>query len=409
MRFPATGIAPDQIENALKEYEVNDVPFERVFASTHHLDDVVEAASVRFMEKNYFFKQAFPSCAKLEEEVVSMVGALHGLEQAVGSVTPGGTMSNIHAVLAAREYARKQRPGISEPNIVACETAHPSVDKGGLLMNVKIVKTPSIELAADPAAIETAIDANTIGIFCTAGTANHGVIDPVDELGKVAERHGDMFLHVDACLGGFIIPFAEKLGYTTYSGGWDFSVPAVSSMAVDPHKMGMAAYPTSVQMYRTPELYASQHFYLTNWTGGDYASPGIEGSHSGAGIASAWAAIKFYGQEGYMKLIDTAMKTTHRLHAGVRQIDGLDIVGDPKINVVPVISTSPAFTSYAVAEAMNRKGWLGIGRMRKPRCFRIVIMPHHAAIVDEFLGDLQAAARQAESGQVTAPDAPIYM
>lgn len=409
MKFPTRGMKAAAISPALREYELDDAPFNRVWASTHRLHDAVRDASVQFTEKNYFFKTAFPSPSKLEAEVVSMVGDLLGHEGAVGSVTPGGTMSNILAVLAARGNARKHRPEIKQPNIVGSMTMHPSVDKGGILMDIDIVRTaPTVDYKADPAMIEAAIDANTIAIFCTAGTSNHGQIDPVAELGEIAAKH-KVFFHVDACLGGFVIPFAKKLGYPGLPDAWDFRVPSVSSISIDPHKLGLAAYPSSVQLYRTRELLEYQGFNLTNWTGGNYPSPGIEGSHSGAGIASAWAAIHLLGEEGYLELIDQVLRATRTLIEGVRRIEGLDIAVEPQINVVAVASTSDRVSAYAVAEALNRMGWRGIGRMRLPKCFRMVVMPHHEEILDEFLGDMATAVKQVERGEVTAPeDTPIY-
>ena len=409
MKFPKTAMNEKAIASGLEMYEADDVAFNRVWASTHKLHDAVLKAAMQFTEKNYFFKTGFPSCSRIEADVVSMVGDLFGHEEAAGSVTPGGTMSNIHAVLAARQYARKHRPEITKPNIVACETTHVSVDKGCILMDIDLKRTECTpDFKMHPATVEAAIDENTIGIFCTAGTSNHGMIDPVAELGQIAQKH-NIFLHVDACLGGFVIPFAKKLGYPNLPDAFDFRVPGVSSMSIDPHKLGLAAYPTSVQIYRTQELFEGQGFDMRDWTGGHYPSPGIEGSHSGSGIASAWAAINLIGEAGYLEVVDSVMRGTQKLLNAVRQIDGLQPAVEPQINIVPVASATDDVSAYSVAEALNRMGWVAIGRMRKPKCFRMVVMPHHEEILDEFIGDMETAVGQVRRGEVSAPDdLPIY-
>ena len=396
MQFPVKGRNEREVTAALEKFESDDAPLERLWASTHYLDEAVVDAAVQFMAKNCFFHSAFPSCARLEGEVVAMVGDLLGHPDAAGSVTPGGTMSNILAVLAAREHARKNRPEVIQPNIVAAETAHPSVEKGGILTGVEIVRTSLDEsFKADPRAIDAAIDENTIAIFCTAGTPTHGQIDPIADLGQIAEKH-ELFLHVDACLGGFLIPFARKLGYPLADAGWDFRVRAVSSMSIDPHKLGLAAYPTSVQLYRTEELFHCQSFNVTNWTGEDYASPGIEGSHSGAGIASAWTVFNLLGEEGYLKVVDRVMKNTQALLAGVREVRGLGIAVEPETNVIPISSPSNAIDLQAVAAGLTRLGWKGVAWMRKPNCLRLLVMPHHEEIIAEFLRDLETVTRQVE-------------
>ena len=212
------------------------------------------------------------------------------------------------------------------------------------------------------------------------------------------------FLPVDACLGGFIIPFAKKLGYPLPE-AWDFQVKAVSSISIDPHKLGLAAYPAGLQLYRTEELFRLQGFNMTNWVGGDYRSPAIEGSHSGSGIASAWTALNLLGEEGYLKVVDKVMKNTQALITGVRKVRGLDIAVEPEINIVPVISTTNRIGVSSIAEGMDRLGWKGIGRMRNPECLRFVVMPHHEEVIPEFLNNLEKVTRQVERG--TTEDEPI--
>ena len=243
-----------------------------------------------------------PSATRFEGEVIAMLldllhaSAVEGAQPA-GMVTTGGTGSILHALIAYREDAAKRR-GITAPNIVKPETAHPAFDKGCHLFGIECRTVPvdPVSTLVEPATMAAAIDENTIAIVGSAGNYPYGTIDPITELGALALERG-VGLHVDACLGGFILPFGEELGYDIPP--FDFRVPGVTSISVDTHKYGYALKGSSTILFRDKSLRNSQYFHVVGWSGGKYFSPGMEGSRSVGLLAATWAAMVQLGRDGY--------------------------------------------------------------------------------------------------------------
>ncbi len=304
-----------------------------------------------------------------------------------GFMTTGGTESIIQAVQTCRDWTRKQR---NEPklrgNIVAAESVHPAFDKGAKLMDLEVRRAPvGPDLRADPAAMEALIDGETIMIVGSAPCFPYGVMDPIDALGALAERRG-LWLHVDACVGGYLAPFAKMIGRDIPA--FDFSVPAVSSISADLHKFGFAPKPASTVFYRTPDKAAHNDFDFSDWPNGRFLTSTLVGTRPAGGVAAAWATFEFLGVEGYKQIARELMSFIDTYKQRIRKIQGLEILGDPHLSIVAY--GSKEFDVFRVAEMMQAKGWLP-GLVQKPRGIHRMMSMLHAVSLDEYLADVRSA------------------
>jgi len=364
----------------------------RVFGLVYHIsdeiDNLLKEAFTMFFAENGLNPTAFPSLRKFETEVVAMTAALLGGDQNVcGNITTGGTESLLMAVKTARDWSRVHRPGIREPEMVLPLSAHPAFDKAAEYFGVRAVHVPvRADFRADVEAMRAAITPNTILMAGSAPSYPHGVVDPIRELAAIAQEHGLLF-HTDSCVGGFMLPFVRKLGYPVPD--FDFSVPGVTSMSADLHKFGYAAKPASVILYRTPELRRCQMFVYIDWPGGIYPSPTMTGSRAGGPVAAAWALMNYLGEEGYLHITDTVMKTAKYLQEGIKAIPGLTVLGDPEMSVFAIASRKMDVNE--IADELELRGW-HLDRQHFPACLHMTVNYMHAAVADEFLSDLAAAA-----------------
>jgi len=283
-----------------------------------------------FAHVNVLQRDICPSATKFEGEVIAMVLDLMHADAVddgnpAGMVTSGGTGSILHAVLAYREHARENR-GIRQPNLVKPETAHAAFDKACHLFGIepRTVPVDPETTQVDVDALASRIDENTIAIVGSACNYGYGTIDPIDELGRLATTHG-IGLHVDACLGGFILPFGEELGYDVPA--FDFRVPGVTSISIDTHKYGYAFKGSSTLVFRDKAYRNAQYFHLVGWSGGKYMSPGIEGSRSGGLLAATWAAMVELGRDGYREHARAIFATADRMKAAVLSHPELRLLG----------------------------------------------------------------------------------
>ena len=310
-----------------------------------------------FAHVNVLQRDMCPSQTRFEGEIIAMAldlmhaGTVEGTEPA-GLLTTGGTGSILHAVLAYREHGAATR-GVRHPNLVKPETAHPAFDKACHLFGVELRRVPvdPETTLADLGAVEAAIDADTVAVVGSACNYGYGTVDPIAELGELCAERG-VGLHVDACLGGFILPFGEELGYGVPP--FDFRLPGVTSISADTHKYGYAFKGSSTVLFRDKALRNAQYFYLTSWSGGKYCSPGIEGSRSGGIIAATWAAMVQLGRSGYRRYAEQIFSTAAQMMAAVRTHPELRILGQPTF----VFSmTSEDFDIYHVNDFMRSRGW----------------------------------------------------
>ena len=308
-------------------------------------------------------------------------------DDAQGFMTTGGTESIIQAVQTCRDWTRKQRKiPTFRGNIVAAESVHPAFNKGAGLMDLDVRRAPvCADLAADPAAIEALIDDDTMMIVGSAPSFPYGVIDPIRELGALAERRG-LWLHVDACVGGYLAPFVKMLGRNIPD--FDFSVPGVSSLSADLHKFGFTPKPASTVFYRTPEKAAHHGFDFDQWPNGRFLTSTIVGTRPAGGVAAAWATFELLGVEGYKKIARDLMTFVDACKAGIGDVDGLEILGSPHLSIIAYGSN--AFDIFRVAEIMQAKGWLP-GLVQKPKGIHRMMSMLHAPALDAYLADVRAA------------------
>jgi len=307
-------------------------------------------------------------------------------DEICGTVSSGGTESILLAMKTYRDYAR-EKGGITKPEMIAPASAHAAFDKAGEYFNIDVIRTPlGDDFRADVAATEKAITDNTIVLVGSAPQFPHGVIDPIGELSELARSRGIGF-HTDGCLGGFLLPWAERLGYDVPP--FDFRLPGVTSISADTHKYGYAAKGTSVILYRGHELRHYQYFTTTEWPGGLYCSPTFAGSRPGALSAACWAAMVSIGEEGYLESAKQILQTAAKMKQGVMKIPELELFGD---SLFVIAFGSKDLDIYKVLDAMTGRGW-SLNGLHKPACAHLCVTLLHTApgIADRFSDDLKAA------------------
>ncbi len=393
--IPAKGVDGAALLAQLESLRAGDTDWRngRVFSLVYHASDehlaLLKAASTTFFCENGLNPMAFKSLKRMEHEVVRMAaGLMNGTDDVVGTMTSGGTESLLLAVKTYRDWARKTKPWILFPEMVLPATAHVAFDKGGHYFGVKIRWAPvGADHRVDVKAVKRLINRNTILLVGSAPQYPHGVVDPIAELGELAQKKG-LPLHVDACVGGFMLPFVERLGH--YVPSWDFRVPGVTSISADLHKYGYTAKGASVILYRDMSWLKHQFFVSTDWPGGIYASPSIPGTRAAGPIAAAWTGLQAMGIEGYMDLTKKALEACDRMKAGIAAIDGIKVIGSEHCTIVTWTSTEKAVDVYAVADQLEDRGWQ-VDRQQHPACVHCTMTSNHLPIVDDYLRDLREA------------------
>jgi sphinganine-1-phosphate aldolase len=390
-------------------------PLPQVSGAIYHGGADLQALQVeafrRYTFSNPLHPDLFPRLRKMESEVVAMcVAAFRGPPGACGTVTSGGTESILMACKAYRDLARAQ--GVTEPELVAPATAHAAFDKAAAYFGIKLVSVPvdPATFRADVRATARAMGRNTIALVGSAPSYPQGVVDPIPELAALALAAG-VPLHVDACLGSLLIPFAAEAGFPQPC-AFDFSVPGVTSISMDTHKFGFAPKGSSVVMYRTHALRAHQYFVAPEWTGGIYASPSIAGSRPGALVAGAWATLLRMGRGGYLEAARVTLAAAARVAEGVRGLaPHLVLLGQPTVSVV-CFSTAPGspLSIYHVNDAMQARGW-NLNTMQNPAALHICVTFANAPHAGTFVEDLRAAVeevRTAPPGRFKGGSGAIY-
>lgn len=399
--LPVQGTPPDDVLAAVRANRHDDAPWRdgRIFSLIYHPDDPVleellAGVSREYLAENALNPMRFPSLARLEIEAADMVaGLLHG-EPGRAGLTSGGTESIFVAVQVARSLARER--GIERPEIVTGQTAHPAFAKACHLLDVRQTRVGlRDDLRVDADALRAAIGADTIMVVASAPCYPYGVIDPVEQVAAAAAA-ADVLCHVDACLGGMLLPFWEKLGEPLPL--WDFRVPGVTSISADIHKYGYAFKGASVIAFRDAELsYKRIWFDDGVWGGGLYGSPTPAGTRPAPPIAGAWAALRYHGEEGYLAKTRAVLDATRRLIAGIEAIDGLRLTAAPDASVFQF--TSDEVDMAAVADVLEeRRWWLD----RQPGGLHVMLSPYHVHVVDDLLVDLAAAVDEVRAGRVSA-------
>ena len=389
-RFPTSGASAEDIIAEVTSFREGDLDWRsgRSFSLVYNPDDpalehLVEQVGASFLHENGLNPFKYPSLQRMESDIISAATSLVHTGPTAGSCTSGGTESLFLAIYTARETARSER-GIDNPTVVAAETVHPAVAKACHYLGLELVRTPIGEdLRADPEQLAAAMDERTALVVASAPCYPYGVIDPVPAIAALAAERG-VLCHVDACLGGWLLPFMERLGHSVPP--WDFRVDGVTSISADVHKYGYAFKGISTVLYRDPSMIRRQWFLYSDWPGGLYGSPTTAGTRPAAAMAGAWAAIRFLGEEGYLAKASQVMEAMAGFTSGINAIDGLEVHGDPDMSVFEF--GSDRFDIGAVGDVMDDAGW---NLDRQPGGLHAMLFPYHCHVVHEFCADLADA------------------
>jgi len=396
LKLPMKGVPREELISMMRDSRAEDSDWKNartwslVYYAGEKFTDLLKEAYGMFFCENALNPMAFPSLRKFETEVVAMTAnLLGGSADAAGNMTSGGTESIFLGVLAARERARAERPDITAPEMVLPITAHASFYKAAHFLDVRPVQIPiGPDYRADVEAVRSAVNDNTILMVGSAPCYPYGVVDPITDLAAIARERGINF-HVDACLGGFMLPFLRRLGHDIPA--FDLSVPGVTSISADLHKYGYSAKGASTIIFQDSSLRRHQYFVHTDWPGGIYASPTMTGTRPGGAIAAAWAAMNHLGEEGYLRLASITIETTKKLIDGINSIPGLRVMGKPDMSTFAF--DSEEINIYTLGDAMEACGW-HLDRLQLPPALHLIVMQSHSKIVGPFLEDLSAAAAE---------------
>lgn len=420
-RLPSEGIAREDVLSQIQEFQdIESARWRDGYASgavyhgdTEHIDFLNKVYAIQ-SQSNQLHSDLWPSGAKFEAEIIAMTAHMlsadktgeafntrHGI---CGSVSSGGSESILLAMKSYRDRAREER-GITEPELVIPRSAHAAFSKAGEYFRIKVHEIPlEDDFRVDLNRLEAAINKNTIAIVGSAMNFPFGTIDSIEGLSEIALRH-DIGLHVDSCLGGFLLPWAEKLGEPVPP--FDFRLPGVTSMSCDTHKYGFAAKGTSVVLYRGTDLRRYQYFTIADWPGGLYYSPTFSGSRPGGLSATCWAAMVATGEKGYLEAAKKILDSVATMQKGIEAIAGLKILGEP----IGVFSfASDDVDIYQVLDQMSYRRWALTG-LQHPPALHVspTLRNSQDGVAERFVSDLEeSVAFVRENPDVEGGMAPIY-
>uniref|UniRef100_A0A3Q3M560 sphinganine-1-phosphate aldolase n=1 Tax=Mastacembelus armatus TaxID=205130 RepID=A0A3Q3M560_9TELE len=391
--LPLTGLSQSQVLEKIKEYKsLNEVQWEKgcVSGTVYWGDETLTKLLVKvygdFAWSNPLHPDIFPGVRKMEAEVVRMACTLfHGGPNSCGTVTSGGTESILMACKAYRDMAYER--GIKYPEILAPVSVHAAFDKAAHYFGMKLVHIPLDKktMKVDVKAMKRAISKNTAMLVCSAPQFPHGIIDPIEEVAKLAVRY-NVPLHVDACLGGFLIVFMAKAGYPLAP--FDFRVKGVTSISADTHKYGYAPKGSSVILYSDKKYRHYQYYVAPDWQGGIYASPSVAGSRPGGIIAACWATMIYMGENRYVDATRKIISTARKIKTEIRKIKGVFVFGDPEVSVVAI--GSDVFDIFRLSNALTSKGW-NLNTLQFPSSIHICCTVLHTqpGVTDQFIRDVR--------------------
>ncbi|OZM72423.1 aspartate aminotransferase family protein [Amycolatopsis antarctica] len=402
--LPAEGQAVTEVLAELRGLRSADLPTHggRTLAYVYDsgldgVDALAAAAHALAASANALDPTAFPGLLRMENDLVgAAANLLGGTPATVGTVTSGGTESCLLAVLAARE----SRPDITDPSIVLPSTAHAAFHKAGHYFGVRVVTVPvdPRTFRAVPGDMAAAVDHSTVLVVASAPSYAHGVVDPVAEIARVAVTAGTR-MHVDACIGGWVLPYLRRLGAAVPDFG--FGVEGVTSISVDLHKYAYCPKGVSVLLHANAELRRSQYFAAAGWPGYTMLNTTMQSTRSGGPPAAAWAVLRHIGDEGYLGLAERTRSAVAAIRAGIERIDGLRVLGDPDATLLAVAAAeAPGFDLFTVADRMSVRGWYvqpQFAHEHSPVNLHLTITAANHGSEDAFLADLAGSVAEARA------------
>ncbi|HEY2214266.1 MAG TPA: aminotransferase class V-fold PLP-dependent enzyme [Acidimicrobiales bacterium] len=406
--IPEDGLPSDVVMSTLMHMKRDDQDwrggrvFSLVYSAGDEVHELLQSALSLYSAENGLNVLAFPSIGTMQHDIICNTATLLGADDPAsgggveGYLTSGGTESLLQAVKTARDVARKDR-GIPHPEVVVAESAHAAFTKAADYFDVELIRVPCDDgYRVNVDAMADACTDNTIMVVGSAPTYPQGVVDPIADIAALALDRG-ILCHVDACMGGFLLPFLTKLG--RFNEPFDFTVPGVTSISADVHKYGYASKGVSVILYRNHELARKQLFVTTDWLGGFYASTAMAGTRPAGPIAAAWAAMMHIGTNGYLELTRTAHDAATQLRSGIESIEGLEVRGDPLGTVMAFGAIEPEqLDIFAIGEQLTANGWY-LDRQTRPDSLHATVHAGSAAAVPYLVEDLRQAAKAVGSAR----------
>jgi len=349
--------------------------------------DLAKEIYIKYISKNLGDPGLFLGTAALEEELIFEIGALFGNRNIIGTFTTGGSEAN----LIAMRIARNLRSDIKNPEVVVPASAHISFDKAADLLNLKLRKVKLKDnFQVDLNHYESLINKNTCAVVGVAGTTSLGLIDPIEEIGKIIEGK-NIFFHIDAAFGGFVLPFLKRLGYQIPL--WDFSVKSVDSITADPHKMGLGIIPSGGYFVKDALILQKTGFEIPYLAGGPFKHFHIVGTRPGGPIIAFWVILKYLGINGFNEIIRKCMENTEFLRQRISEINGIKLAVDPIMNVVG-ITTENGDSICEIEKALRNNNWM-LGKFLDLNLVRVVIMPHvKREHLSNFVSDLEKIVKK---------------
>jgi glutamate/tyrosine decarboxylase-like PLP-dependent enzyme len=428
-RLPAHGADADAVLARMGELRADDRDwkggrvFSLVYSAGDAVHDLLQQASNLYSAENALNTMVFPSLGWMQHDIVTITAGLLGADQVGGPgegpeaaevrgyLTSGGTESLLLATKTARDWGRGRERPVERPNMVLATSAHAAFEKAAHYFDVESRRIPvGADYRADPDAMADAIDDDTVLVVGSAPSYPQGVVDPIPELAGLAAERG-ILCHVDACLGGFILPFLGQLGHATRR--WDLSVPGVTSISADLHKYGYGSKGVSVVVYRTRELARLQPFITSNWLGGLYGSPSMAGTRPAGPIAAGWAVLHYLGNDGYLRLAGDTWGAAATIRDAIDRAPGLAVRGDPDATVFAFggaggaegpgdPGTAGSIDAFALGDRLADRGGWYFDRQSPPDSLHATVHAGHAAVAGELASDITAVAAELASSGATA-------
>tara|TARA_Y100001970_G_scaffold196213_1_gene238584 strand:+ start:4292 stop:5863 length:1572 start_codon:yes stop_codon:yes gene_type:complete len=390
--IPDNSMTENNIIERLNHLQKNDCKWKdgRAFGYIYHGGDdhskLLNKAYEMYAHTNPLHTSAFLSTRILEAEVIRMTAKmLNGSNQVCGTMTSGGSESIILAVKSARDRFLSINP-TRKPEMICCNTVHAAFVKAAKYFNIKLIITKlDEEYRSNPELYSRNINKNTMMIVVSAPCYPYGVIDRIEDISEIAFKN-NIWLHVDACLGGFLLPWLNDIGYNIPK--FDFRLKGVTTMSCDTHKFGYCSKGTSVVLYKNADYRKYQYFCWSKWTGGLFASPSITGSRPGGLIAAAWTSLVSIGKDGFKRFAKQLMDTRNKLIEEINNIEELEVIGNPDMCVFAIKSISPNLNIFVLGDKLEYKKWF-IERQQNPNSLHFTITLRHINIIDEFISDLK--------------------
>src|SRR5665213_357378 len=422
-RLPAHGADADTVLARMGELRADDRDwkggrvFSLVYSAGDAVHDLLQRASNLYSAENALNTMVFPSLGWMQHDIVTITAGLLGADRMAGDggaevrgyLTSGGTESLLQATKTARDWGRASDRPIEHPNMVLATSGHAAFEKAAHYFDVESRRVPvGLDFRADLDAMADAIDDNTVLVVGSAPSYPQGVIDPIPELAALAAERG-ILCHVDACMGGFILPFLGQLGHVTKP--WDLTVPGVTSISADLHKYGYGSKGVSVVLYSTRELARLQPFITSNWLGGLYGSPSMAGTRPAGPIGAGWAVLQYLGNDGYLRLAGDTWRAAATIRDAIDRAPGLAVRGDPDATVFAfggelADGGAPGgpggIDTFALGDHLADRGGWYFDRQSPPDSLHATVHAGHASVADDLAADITAVAAELASSGATA-------